>query len=75
MIAEAAEHFITSGVVCEKDYGQFKKAVDSGLRSRDSVLAEIIIVLLAYAIAIASYKETAVHVSTWYASRTDGVPR
>jgi hypothetical protein len=71
MIAEAAEHFITSGVVGEKDYGQFKKAVDSGLRSRDSVVAEIIILLLAYAAAIASYKATAVHVSTWYASRTD----
>jgi hypothetical protein len=70
MIAEAAEHFITSGVVGEKDYGQFKKAVDSGLRSRDSVVAEIIILLLAYAAAIASYKATAVHVSTWYANRT-----
>jgi hypothetical protein len=71
MIAEAAEHFITSGVVGEKDYGQFKKAVDSGLRSRDSAVAEIIILLLAYAAAIASNKATAVHVSTWYASRTD----
>jgi hypothetical protein len=72
MIAEAAEQFITSGVVGEKDYKQFETAVDSGLRSRDSVLAEIIILLLAYAIAIASYKITAVHVSTWYASRTGG---
>jgi hypothetical protein len=70
MIAEAAEHFITSGVIGEKDYQQFHEAVNAGLRSRDSVLAEIVIVFLAYAAAIAGFRAAAVHVSTWYAIRS-----
>jgi hypothetical protein len=70
MVAEAAEQFITSGLIEKKDFQQFDKIVDAGLRSRDSVLAEFVIVLLAYSIAITSFRATAVHVSTWYASRS-----
>jgi hypothetical protein len=69
MIAEAAEHFITSGVVGQSDFQKFNKFVHIGLRLRDSVLAEIVMVVLAYVIAIASFRATAVHVSTWYANR------
>jgi hypothetical protein len=71
LIAEAAEHFILSGVIGEKDYPAFYRAVEEGLRSRDSVVAEIIIMLIAYAVAIAFFFVRAVHVSTWYATRTD----
>jgi hypothetical protein len=70
MVAEAAEQFITSGLIEKKDFQQFDKIVDAGLRSRDSALAEFVIVLLAYSIAITSFRATAVHVSTWYASRS-----
>lgn len=69
-IAEAAAHFVTSGVVLEKDYQKFDDIVARGLRSRDSVLAEIIIAVLAYAASIIAFKNTAVHVTTWYADRT-----
>jgi hypothetical protein len=71
LIAEAAEHFIHSGVVGEKDYPAFERAVAEGLQWRDSVVAEIILILLAYALAIAFFVERAIHVSTWYAMRTD----
>ncbi len=71
LIAEAAEHFITSGVVGEDEYPAFNRAIEDGLRLRDSVLAEIIIVLLAYAFAIMFFFSRAAHVSTWYATRTD----
>jgi len=70
-IAEAAEHFVASGVVSEKDFPQFDRAVDGGLRSRDSVLAEVVIVIWAYVVSIIGSRITAVHVSTWHATRTD----
>lgn len=68
-IAEAAAHFVTSGVVIEKDFQQFDKTVELGLRSRDSVLAEIIIAILAYIVSVVSFWATAVHATTWYATR------
>jgi hypothetical protein len=71
-IAEAAAHFVTSGVVLEKDFQKFDKIVERGLRSRDSVLAEIVIAILAYIVSIIAFRETAVHVTTWYANHTDG---
>jgi hypothetical protein len=71
LIAETAEHFITSGVVGEDEYPVFNRAIDDGLRLRDSVLAEIFMVLLAYAVALMFFFSRAAHVSTWYATRTD----
>jgi hypothetical protein len=71
LIAEAAEHFITSGVVGEEEYPVFDRAIDDGLRLRDSVLAEILMLLLAYAFALTFFFTRAAHVSTWYATRTD----
>jgi hypothetical protein len=70
MIAEAAGHFITSGVIRESDYQKFDAYVIGGLRSRDSVMAEVVIAVFAYMIAIVSFMTTAVHVSSWYAART-----
>jgi hypothetical protein len=73
-IASAAAHFASSGLVLEKDYGRFDQFVADGLRSRDSILAEAICVALAYCLSIVAFRMTAVHVDTWYASRTgDGM--
>ncbi len=69
-IAEAARHFVTSGVVVEEDYGRFDTAVAQGLAWRDSTAAEVIFALLAYAITAANLRLTAVHVSTWSDLRT-----
>lgn len=70
LIAETAEHFITSGVVGENEYQAFDRAIEDGLRLRDSFLAEILIGLLAYALAVMFFFSRAVHVSTWYATHT-----
>jgi hypothetical protein len=64
-IAEAAEHFIRSGVVGESDYQKFDSYIDAGLRSRDSVLAEAVIAVIAYVGTMISSGATVVHVSTW----------
>ena len=64
-IAEAAEHFITSGVVGESDYQKFDNHIDAGLRSRDSVLVEIVIAVIAYVGTFIASDATVVHVSTW----------
>lgn len=69
-IAEAARHFVASGVVVEEDYGKFDTAVAHGLAWRDSTVAEVIFVLFAYVITVVNLRLTAVHVSTWSTLRT-----
>jgi len=69
-IAHASAHFVRSGLVVEEDFKRFDQAVEKGLRWRDSVIAEIILVLLAYCGAFSALKGMAVEVSTWYADRT-----
>jgi hypothetical protein len=67
-IAEAAEHFITSGVVGERDYQKFDSYIDAALRLRDSVLAEMVILVIAYLVTIFASSATEIHVSTWRAN-------
>jgi hypothetical protein len=71
-IASAASHFVESGIVVEKDYAKFEKFVEVGLRARDSALAEIVLAALAYVTSSVGFKETAVHVATWYGDRGAG---
>lgn len=65
-IAEAAAHFVTSGVIKEKDFQRFDGLVDRGLRLRDSVTAEVIIAALAYVLSWVAFKEIPNHVATWF---------
>jgi hypothetical protein len=72
-IAEAAEQFLLSGVVTPKDYKPFDAAVENALRLRDSVIAEIVMAILAYGFTFMTYRTLAVHTSTWYSTaRADG---
>ena len=70
-LADAAAHFIHSGVVTEKDYKKFDEFVERGLRARDSTLAEIVIVVLAYGLSYVAFRTTAVNIDSWYAARND----
>jgi hypothetical protein len=70
-LAQAAEHFVTSHLVTEEDYQGFDAAIEKGLRWRDSTLAEVILLVFAYIAAATSLGSMAVHVSTWYALRTE----
>lgn len=72
LIADAAEHFIVSGVVGPKDYRAFDRAVDKALRLRDSVIAELIMLIAVYCLSITAFKETAVQGPTWFVARTAG---
>jgi hypothetical protein len=65
-IAEAAAHFVTSGVIKEKDFQRFDALVDRGLRLRDSVTAEVIIAALAYVLSWVAFKEIPNQVATWF---------
>lgn len=69
-IAKAAEQFVVSEIVRDEDFEKFDAAIERGLRLRDSVVAEIIILALAYISSVLSFLGTAVHVSTWYELRT-----
>ena len=71
-IADAAAYFVTSGVVERKDFERFDGIVERTLQRRDSVLAEIVIVIFAYVFSIIAFRSTGVlHVTTWYATRAD----
>ena len=68
-LADAASFFVTSGLVLEKDYPRFDEAVKRGLRLRDSVIAELILVVCAYTTALIGYKQFAIRdVATWSAT-------
>jgi hypothetical protein len=69
-LADAASHFIESGLLVEEDFNAFDDAIERGLRWCDSGAAEAVILVLAYAITLANLISLAVHVSTWYATRT-----
>lgn len=70
-LAEAARHFIESGLVIQEDFLRFDAAIEKGLKWRDSVLGEAILVLLAYGITLIALPTWAVHVSSWRAVQTD----
>ena len=70
-LAHAAEHFVTSRLVTEEDYQEFDKTIEKGLRWRDSTLAEVIFVVLAYIGTLTTQTSLSIHVSTWYALRTE----
>jgi hypothetical protein len=70
-LADAASHFVDSGLVAAEDSKKFDAAIDRGLGWRDSGAAELVLVLLAYALSVVNLLSMAVHVSTWYALRTD----
>jgi len=70
-LGRASLHFIHSGVVLEEDFKHFDTAVKEGLRWRDSAVAELVMVLLAYSFAAIALTSLAVQSSTWYAIRSD----
>jgi len=63
--AAAAAYFITSGLVPPKDYDAFDNAVEQTLRARDSVLTEVILVLLSYGVTLFGGQQFVVHSSSW----------
>jgi len=70
-LSETAAHFIKSGIVLEKDYQKFDDIVERGLHARDSILAEIILVVIAYILTIVAFRSTPAHISTWYRTVSD----
>jgi hypothetical protein len=69
-LAHAARHFVDSGLVTEEDYGKFEKSIEDGLRWRDSTVAELILILMAYGLTALNQAVFAMNVSTWYFDRT-----
>jgi hypothetical protein len=70
-LAETASHFIKARVVLEKDFQKFDEMVERGLRLRDSVIAEVILVAIAYILSYVAFRSTPAHISTWYRTVTD----
>jgi hypothetical protein len=71
-IAGAVAHFVSSGIVLEKDYRRFDHFIERALNARDSILAEVVCAALAYCSSYLAFRLTAVHLDTWYASHPNG---
>ena len=69
-LAHAASHFIESGLLAEKDFNEFDRAIERGLKWRDSTAVEVVLIFMAYALTAVGLVSTAVHVSTWYILRS-----
>jgi hypothetical protein len=69
-LANAASHFVDSGLVVKEDFANFSSAIDRGLRWRDSTAAEVVLIFIAYISTTIGLATTSIHVSTWYAVRT-----
>jgi hypothetical protein len=65
-IVAAASHFITSGLVPEDKYLDFDAAVADGVRLRDSVVAEFVILAITYFGAFLALRFFSANVSTWH---------
>lgn len=64
-LADAANQFITSGLVREENYSAFDAAKASALRLRNSSVAEVIILGLTYVGAFEALRLFSSNVSTW----------
>ena len=71
-IADTAERFLLANIVTQTDFNRFDAAIERGLLRRDSVVAELIIALLAYALSVVAFRSLTVPSTTWYAAPVDG---
>jgi hypothetical protein len=69
-LGHASAHFVHSGLVLEEDFGRFDRAIRDGLRWRDSTLAEVILIFVAYSFAALGLISMSIQASTWYAVRS-----
>ena len=70
-VGHASAHFVHSGLVLEEDFGRFDRAIRDGLRWRDSTLAEVVLIFVAYSFAALGLISMSIQASTWYAVAPD----
>jgi len=70
---DAAQHFVGAHIVLLKDYESFDRAVSKSITLRDSAIAEIVLAVAAYLMAVTGFFGSAVHLSTWYRIRFENV--
>jgi hypothetical protein len=66
--------FVDRGLICAAERPRFDAAVASAVRLRNSVVAELLLILLVYAVGILVIRRTqfALDIDSWYASARDG---
>jgi hypothetical protein len=67
-LGTAAGNFVQSKLVVGEDIPRFEAAIDCTLSWRDSVIPDLVLILLSYTAAIKTLMSTSVHVSTWYST-------
>jgi hypothetical protein len=68
--------FVRRGLVTDASLPQFEAALDSARRLRNSVLAEVALIVLVYAVGVpVVWRLRAVEVASWYGGTADGVGR
>jgi hypothetical protein len=66
--------FVDRGLICAAERPRFDAAVASAVRLRNSVVAELLLIVLVYAVGILVIRRTqfALDIDSWYASARDG---
>jgi len=70
-LAEVATHFIDSGRIRQSDHRAYEAAVDEAVRLRDSVWAEVAVLVIAYLSTFTSLLTLALTVPNWRWTATD----
>ena len=68
-LAEAARHFVISGVVVEQDFSRFDNGCSTRARLARLNASRGHLRVFAYAVTVVNLRLTAVHVSNWAALR------
>lgn len=74
-VAEAAKHFISSGLVPERNYPRYEAAVKSCGALRDSIVAECVVLAVAAIGVVVVSHEFSFDFSTWRSIVSDSVHR
>ena len=64
----APKRFLERGIVIEEDVPKFKRAIDAGMRIRNSVLVEIVLILVVYSLGLYLRRQIATSVPSWYSN-------
>jgi len=72
-VKDAAEHFITSGLVPESNYSRYEAAIESCKALRDSIVAECVVLAVAAIGVVLVMREFSFDFSTWRSIVSDSV--
>lgn len=74
-VSSVPQQFLERGMVPENDMPRFQNAIRAALRLRDSVLAEVLVIVFVYGVGVTIWRQyVAADTATWYANFSSDGP-